>query len=56
VKTGWRDIDGAGAFVLALALRQRRSAMPAEPRRDRNRCADGAALGLIARKIEHVGE
>ena len=43
-------VEGAGAFVFAFALRQRRAAMPAGPRRHRRRFA---AL-LIASEIDDV--
>ena len=42
------DVEGAGALVFALAVRQRRTAMPADPRRDRNRPAGDAAARLFA--------
>ena len=48
-----RDIERARALVLVLAVRQRRTAVPAKPRRERLQTANDAAL-LIARKIDDV--
>src|ERR1700674_5142640 len=48
------DVEGARAFLFALALRQRGAAMPAGPRRDRKRLAGTVAARLIAREIDHV--
>src|ERR1700684_45425 len=45
------DIEGAGALVLALAFRQRSTAMPAGPRRERKRLAGRVAAQLVAREI-----
>src|SRR5207248_6010469 len=50
------DVEGAGAFVFALALRQRRAAMPADPRRHRKRLVGGVAALVIAREIDDVAE
>jgi hypothetical protein len=48
------DIKGAGTFVLALAFRQCRTAMPAGPRRySKFPCGDVAAL-LIAGEVDDV--
>jgi hypothetical protein len=47
------DIERARALVLVLAIRQRRTAVPTKPRRERLHIANDAAL-LIARKIDDV--
>src|SRR5882757_8519815 len=47
------DVERAGAFVLVLAIEQRRAAVPAKPRHHRLRLAAGTVL-LIARKVDDV--
>src|ERR1700753_1084351 len=47
-------VEGAGAFVFAFTLRQRRAAMPAGPPRHRRRFAGGVAALLIASEIDDV--
>jgi hypothetical protein len=47
------NVERARALVLVLAVRQHGTAVPAKPRRERLRLANGTAL-LIARKIDDV--
>jgi hypothetical protein len=48
------DVEGAGALVFALALRQRCTAMPADSCRHRKRLVGGVAALVIAREIDDV--
>src|SRR5882672_8558204 len=54
-KSGVADVEGAGALVFRLAVKQRSTAMPAGPRRDRERLAATVATRLITREINDVG-
>src|SRR5258708_24772518 len=45
-KSGVADVEGAGALVFRLAVKQRGTAMPAGPRRDRERLAATAATDV----------
>src|SRR5579863_6121520 len=48
------EIGDAGTLIFPLAVRQRRAAMPAGPRRNRLRPADNVAALLVAGEVDDV--